>query len=89
MAKHRPVFAEIKGSGFASSTGGFTRLTINGVSHHPDDVAKAVDLFPRMLEALREIVAATQSTVGDASAANRASEIAHSMLAKAEGPTNG
>ncbi len=85
MAEHRPVTAVIAGSGFTSRGGGFTRITIHGQNYHPDDVAMAVRLYGEMLAAFREIVSATQADIDDAKAANRASEIAHAMIAKAEG----
>ena len=49
---HRPVSAVIKGSGFNSSGGGFTRIHIDGVAHHPDDVAHAVNSLPALVKAL-------------------------------------
>lgn len=52
MAEHRRVTAAIRGAGYSSATGGFTRLTINGAAHHPDDVSRAVAALPSAVAAL-------------------------------------
>lgn len=49
-----------------------------------DLIVRAVNTHEEMLEALKAIVAATQSSVPDAEAAGRASEIALAAIANAE-----
>lgn len=60
MSEHRPVTAVIKGTGFNSNGGGFSRIEINGSRHHPDDVASAVASAPTLAAenaALKALVA--------------------------------
>lgn len=65
---HRPVTAVVKGSGFSSAGGGFTRIEINGKRHHPDDVATAVSCHRFLLAALE---------AGAGAIAREASEVEH------------
>lgn len=65
---HTPTEAVIKGSGFNSRGGGFTRIHVDGVKFTANEVARRVNTYPALeaeRDALREALEAMEGLVKD------------------------